>query len=121
MYKRLLLFSFLFMHIVAWSQIPYVDSKDVLEKGRAFYDKGAYKESIAEYSKINESDTNYSVALYEQVLSLVADSSYDTAIVLAKYGLCLRTSDKRQLQLILGAAYDYSGHRRVVLLLYTSR
>ncbi len=102
------------------AQIPYIDSKVNLENGIEEFGKGNYKKSIELYQQVNESDTNYSLAVYEQVLSLQADSSFEAAKKLALSGLKLRKSNKREFYLALAATYDYLKQSDSSLIIYDS-
>jgi len=104
----------------AQAQINYIDSKKMLAEGIALYDKGEYKKSIERYKQIDESDTNYASAVYEQVVSLQADSSFEAAKLLALSGLNLPKSDKRLFFLALAANYDYLQHPDSALVIYDS-
>jgi uncharacterized protein len=102
------------------AQIPYVNSGEVISAGIKLYDNGEYKKALEQYRQVNESDTNYTLALYEQVLTLNADSSFEAAKQLALEGLKLPKSDRRQLLLALGASYDYLGKSDSALQLFES-
>jgi uncharacterized protein len=102
------------------AQIPYVNSGEVITAGVEFYDKGEYKKALEQYRQVNESDTNYALALYEQVITLNADSSFEAAGNLALDALKLPDCDKRRLLLALAASYDYRGKSDSALLVYDS-
>jgi len=120
MYKTLILIIATFLFSEAQAQIPYIDSKEQLQKGIEFYDKGDYKKSIEQYRQINECDTNYLLAVYETVLSLEADSSFKEAKLLALDGLKMPKSDKRQFLLALAGAFDYMQQTDSALVIYDS-
>ena len=104
----------------AQSQIAFFDSREVLLKGYDFYKNGDYKKATEQYALIHECDTNYAIAVYEEVLSLTADSSFQKAKELAKMGLKLQKADKRSMQLALAAAYDYLKQSDSSLAIYDS-
>src|SRR6185437_5783362 len=81
------------------SQIPYVDSKELLTKGIEFYDKGEYKKSVEQYRQIHECDTNYALSRYEMGLSLTADTAYEEAKAVILDALKLHYGNKRGLLL----------------------
>ncbi len=103
-----LLFS---LHSGAQTQIPFVNSGEVLQEGIAQYDKGEYKAALKLYQQVPEGDTNYRLALSEQVLAYLADSDYARVIEMATEAL-QEPGDgyRRQFTLLLGHAYDYTGH-----------
>jgi uncharacterized protein len=102
------------------AQVAYIDSKEVLEKGISQYDSGNYKKALAIFNTINPCDTNYAIAVYEKVLCLSADSSYDQAMALAKSGLKLHGADKRDFYLAQGAIYDFLKQSDSAIALYES-
>ena len=66
---------------------PLIDSKEVIAKGIALHDDGKYKEAIAEYIKVPQSDTGYADVLHELILSYYKDSNFVEAERLANIGL----------------------------------
>gem|GEM_PF-717090 len=102
----------------ATAQVAYIDSKEVIEKGISQYDSGNYKQAIAILSTVNPCDTNYAIAVYEQVLAYSADSNYTQAMALAKSGIHLRGADKRDFYLAQGAIYDFLKQSDSALALY---
>ena len=120
MHKYIFLAASLLLTLQAQAQIPYIDSKEVLTKGVEFYQNGDYKKSIEQYRQVHECDTNYASAVYEQVLSSIADSAYETAKELAYAGLNLPDCDKRGFLLNLGAIYDYLGKTDSSMMIYDS-
>ena len=119
MFKYLFII-YLLINTTANAQIPYINSGELLTKGVELYEKGDYKQSIEQYRQINECDTNYPSAVYELVLSLTADSSFELAKSTAISALYLPGSDKHKLLLSLAAAYDYLGKSDSALLIYDS-
>jgi antitoxin component YwqK of YwqJK toxin-antitoxin module len=101
-----------------FAQIPYVDSKDLLQKGVELHDKGEYKKAVELYRQVHECDTNYARAVYEQVLSLQADSAFEASKKLALEALRLRGSNKRELLLTVAANYDYLNKQDSALVIY---
>ena len=106
--------------VIAKAQIPYIDSREVILKGEAQYDSGNYKKAMEYYRQVNECDTNYSVAVYDIINSLIADSSYELAGRYAMLGTKLSGADKRSFLLQLGSAYDYNNKPDSALFIYNS-
>jgi antitoxin component YwqK of YwqJK toxin-antitoxin module len=69
---------------------------------------------------VHECDTNYSIAVYEEILALQADSVYEEAKSLALAGLRLPNSNKREFLLALANTYDYLKKRDSALFIYDS-
>jgi len=87
-----------------------VASGTLIERGIAKHDDGNYKAALKLYRQVPEGDTNYYLAVYEQVLSLVADSSYAEARNLAFEALRWPAQSYRHdLLLQAGHALDYMG------------
>ncbi|MCX6232571.1 MAG: tetratricopeptide repeat protein [Bacteroidetes bacterium] len=88
--------------------IKIINSKDLIKKGSDLYDDDKFDEAYDIYKLIPKNDTNYSISLYEQCLTLVGAKKYDEAIALAsntlKYNYLI--NDKTQLYSILGNALD---------------
>jgi len=118
MRKTLMCMLCLLLATAAKAQTPLLDSKVLLDSGIALHERGEYKKAIAKYRQINESDTNYHLALYEEALSLIADSSFEEAKGLVNAGLNLRRTNKRELMLELASIYDYTGKQDSAFRLY---
>ena len=103
--------------IYSQEQIPYVNSGELIQKGEDLYSKGEYKKALECYAQIHECDTNYAVAVYDEINSYIADSAYKTAIQLAILGTKI-SSDKRSFLLLLGSAYDYDKKPDSALMIY---
>ncbi len=58
---------------------PLIDSKAVIVKGDELHAAGKYKEAIAEFSKVPQSDTAYSDVLHDIILCYYNDSNYVAA------------------------------------------
>ncbi len=104
----------------AKAQIPYIDSKEVLKQGYEQHKDRNYKKALEYYRQINEADTNYAAAVYEQVLTLQADSSFNDAKTLALFGLRLPRANQRDFLLALAASFDYLGQPDSSLIIYDS-
>ena len=102
----------------AVAQIPYYDSREVILKGVAMYDTGNYKGALEQYRLVNECDTNYSIALYEAINALIADSSYREAKKEAQFAVTLNNGKKRDFALQLGNACDYLEETDSALAIY---
>lgn len=102
------------------AQIPYIDSREVLLRGISLYDSGEYKKALEQFRMVHECDTNYTTAVYEQVLALVADSSFEKGKQLALAGLQLPGANKREFMLALAGAYDYLLQTDTALALFDS-
>ena len=120
MYRYAILSIYILICFDVSAQIPYVDSKEKLKSGLEFYKNGEYKKSVEEYRQVHECDTNYASAVYEQVLSLTADSSFEAAKELAFSGLNLPQADKRDFLLSIAAIYDYIQKQDSALIVYDS-
>jgi len=104
-------------HSAVYAQLA--DSKKYLETGIERYDKGRYKDAITEFLKVPEGDTNYSLARYEAALAYLADSSYEKAIETIKDAQALHNCENwRELELLLGHAYDYMGKPDSAIAIY---
>lgn len=120
MYRHLILAITILLSLNSEGQIPYIDSKDLLTRGVELYQQGDYKKSIDLYTQVNECDTNYATAVYEEVLSLEADSSFEAAKKLGWSGLKLQNIDRRKMFLAIAAAYDYLQNPDSALVIYDS-
>ncbi len=85
------------------------DSKELIDKGIALYDKGDYEAALKAFRQVPEGDSNYAIAHYEIALTLLADSSFAVCRQYCREGLKLRDSDPRSLLLLLGHAYSMDG------------
>ena len=105
----------------AQQEIKYIKSGEVIEKGIKEHDKEEYKKAIALYQQVAEGDTNYAIALNEQIISYLADSAFDDARRVAIQALATENNSfRRQLLLYLGHAYDYMGKTDSALRCYDS-
>ena len=113
--------AFLFCSGIAGAQqIPYYNSAELIEKGAAEHDKGNYAQALAWYRKVPEGDTNYLWSVYEQSLTLIADTNYKESLALSQKALKEGYSDKRQLLLNIANATDELGNEQEALKLYDS-
>ncbi len=119
-YKFFLILAVVLVTGNAYAQIPYIDSKELLTKGYEQHKDGHYKKALEYYRQVSEADTNYASAVYEQVLSLQADSSFNDAKILARCGLRLPRANKRDFLLALAATFDYLGQPDSSLIIYDS-
>jgi len=117
----LLSVSFFATYLQAQQPLKLVNSGEVIQEGIKLHDKGAYKKAIELYRQVPEGDTNYNVALNEQLVSLLADSSFGEAKRIALKALARPAiSYRRDFMLYLGHAYDYMGQRDSAMLCYDS-
>lgn len=115
--------SILYTHSQAQNnntEIPYINSSDLIRNGIKAHDNGEYKKAISFYNQIPEGDTNYKWSLYENALSNLSDSNYDKSIELSKKAMLLKYQERRQLLLNLGTALDESGKTSEAVRLYDS-
>src|SRR4051812_6860540 len=86
-----MLFVIAVSHVQAQRELknPLLDSKQVIQKGVELNDAGKYKEAVAEFLKVPPSDTGYSSALHEIILSYYNDSNYTAAERYGKIALDL--------------------------------
>ena len=96
------------------------DSKELIDKGIALYDKGEYEAALNAFRQVPEGDSNYAIAHYEIALTLLADSSFALCRKYCREGLKLRDSDPRGLLLLLGHAYSMDGLSDSARLVYES-
>ena len=89
--------------------IEWVISSEVIKKGVAYHDDEEYDKAIAQYSKINQSDSLYAIALYEKALSCQAGEKYEDAIKYAWEGISLKSAQDHEFYQILGNSLDLSG------------
>lgn len=80
---------FIFNNCYSQSNNPLLNSGEILQNGSKLHDDMKYKEAIAEYQKIDRSDTNYVNALYELSFSCYSDSQFEKSIEYAKLGMKL--------------------------------
>ena len=78
-----------FFYSEAQTNNPLINSGEIIEKGTKLHDDKKYKEAIAEFQKVDRSDTNYINALYELSYSCYADSQFTKSIEYAKLGMNL--------------------------------
>ena len=119
--RRILLFSFALLFIFslkATGQTTLEDSHEVLLKGVGMYEKEEYKRAIDIFRTIHECDTNYAVATYETILSLIADSQFVAAKQLAASAVGLRYGNKRDAMITLAGCYDRLKLRDSALMIY---
>ena len=102
----------------SFSQIPYVDSREVILKGIDMFDKDEHKVALDLFRQVHECDTNYALALYEIINTLLTDSAYAEAKKIALGAVKLKTDRLRDLQLELGHAYDYTNQADSALTIY---
>jgi uncharacterized protein len=108
------------VHAQKDQQIPYVNGAELIDKGIKAHDEGKYKQALSYYEQIPEGDTNYLTALYESSLSNISDSNFSKAIDIAQKAIALRSKDKRQLLLNIGASLDYMGKSNEAMKMYDS-
>src|SRR4051812_9608171 len=66
---------------------PLINSGEVIKTGTQLHDEKKYKEAIAEYIKVDRSDTNYLNAVYELSYSYYSDSQFVKSIEFAELGM----------------------------------
>ena len=125
-HMRLLAFAVLSFIVINHSraqtstQIPFINSSELIEKGIKENDQGNFKKALSYYDQVPEGDSNYVFSLYEKSLSHLNDSSYDKCIEFAKKAIALKSPEKRMLLLNMAAAFDYKGKPEEALKLYDS-
>lgn len=108
----------LFFSIPSFAQYELQDSHEVIQKGVDMYDKEEYKRAIELYRQVHECDTNYALAVYEEVLALIADSQFLEAKKLAAASVGMRYGYKRDALLQLASCYDFLQKQDSALMLY---
>lgn len=101
-------------------QIPFYNSGELIKQGMEEYENGNYKKAREYYEKVPEGDTNYLLSLYERSLAHLQDSGYDKSIALSEKALKGGYTDRRQLLLNIGTAYDELGKHAEALRFYDS-
>jgi antitoxin component YwqK of YwqJK toxin-antitoxin module/thioredoxin-like negative regulator of GroEL len=104
----------------ARAQSELQDSREIIKKGIDLYDKEEYGRAIKTYQEVHECDTNYALAVYEEVLALIADSQFVAAKQLAASSVGLRYGYRHDAWLELGNCYDYLGLTDSALMIYDS-
>jgi antitoxin component YwqK of YwqJK toxin-antitoxin module len=100
---------------------PSPDSRTVLLKGVALYEKGEYKEAANVFGSIHRNDTSYLLSLYEKALALQQDSSFDDALQTINLALAEQHTGSIHDYLILKAnIIDDMGKSEEALRLYDS-
>lgn len=113
--------SFSTSFLQAQQPLKLINSGALIKEGVELHDKGEYKKAIALYRQVPEGDTNYMVALNEEILSCLSDSSFKDAKQLAQKALARpATLHRRDFMLYLGHAYDYLGQKDSALACYDS-
>ena len=98
-----------------------VNSGELLKKAVKLHDENKFKEAVALFRQIPRNDTNYVLALYEQALSLQADSNYPAALQAVRLGLETGDEDQELLLLTLRASIvDDTGNTAGAVALYDS-
>ncbi|HZB13259.1 MAG TPA: tetratricopeptide repeat protein [Chryseolinea sp.] len=71
-----------------FSQNPgFINASEIITKGKALYDSGKYKESIALYLTVPKRDTGYVNILSELAVSYIANEEFDKALGACEEGL----------------------------------
>lgn len=85
-----------------------INSGEVIKKAVALSDSGQYKAAIDLFNKVNRSDTNYVLAVYEKANTCYADSQFNKALDLSREGLSLKSDKNYQPELynVLGNSLD---------------
>ena len=113
------LLSLSFTVVLAQDKSLLVNSGKVIEEGSKYHDDGKYDKAIYKYKQVSESDTNYTLALYEMTITYFAQENYTSAIETATKGLALPSSLRASLIQQLGNAY--SGNKQLDKALETYR
>lgn len=89
---------------------PCFSALEALQEGIRLHDEGQYDAAVAKYREVQQGDTLYILALYEEGLSLIENKQYTEAI--APLERCLQEPfDDRVMALInLGIAHDHAGN-----------
>jgi antitoxin component YwqK of YwqJK toxin-antitoxin module len=96
-----LIFSF-----TALAQKP-LNSGELISKASGLHRQNKYKEAIQLYRQVPRNDTNYVLSLYQTVLSLTADSSYQEALEVCNKALKLDADEyEPDLMLMKGSILD---------------
>lgn len=83
----IVLFFSLFTLSGSAQKIPLIHSGDVIEKGKALYDSGAFAAAVKEFYKVPERDTNYVLMLTEAALAQLGAKQYDDVLALCEKGV----------------------------------
>jgi antitoxin component YwqK of YwqJK toxin-antitoxin module/tetratricopeptide (TPR) repeat protein len=71
-----------------FSQVPtFINTAEVVNRGKELYDSGKYKESIVQYLTVPKRDTGYVYMLSELALSYIANEEFDKALSSCEEGL----------------------------------
>ncbi len=119
MRRILLLFATLtILSFTAKSQTKFEDSHEVLLKGVDMLSKEEYKRAIEIFRTVHECDTNYALATYETILSLIADSQFLAAKNLAATAVGMRYGNRRDAMITLAGCYDRLKIRDSAIMIY---
>lgn len=118
----LLLCSFAASPIYAQRELsnPLINSKEFLSKGMALHEEGKYKDAIAVYLQVPQSDTNYATVLHELILSYYIDSNFAQAEKYANLGLSFFPHEKLKWYGFLANIYDDTDRNELALGMYDS-
>jgi antitoxin component YwqK of YwqJK toxin-antitoxin module/Flp pilus assembly protein TadD len=108
--------------LLAQENNPLINSGEVISAGSKLHDEGKYKEALREYQKVNASDTNYVLALYEMSVTCSADSQFTQGLRYCEEALA-RTEDRERLPDLLSQKsilLDYIGQSDKALQLLDS-
>ncbi|MEP7107963.1 MAG: tetratricopeptide repeat protein [Ferruginibacter sp.] len=118
LFISLLSIAFLSLHAQRELLNPLLDSKLVIAKGVALHDAGKFKEAIAEYLKVPQSDTGYSAVLHELMLSYYNDSNFVEAERYGNLALELFPHKNAQWYGFLADVYDDTNRSELALKAY---
>lgn len=99
---------------------PLIDSRAIIKNGVALHQEKKYKAAVAEYLKIPASDTNYTSALHELILSYYTDSNYVEAEKYSHIGLTMFPQESAKWYGFLANIYDDTKRSDLALNTYDS-
>ena len=99
---------------------PLENSKEVIAKGGALHNEGKYKDAITEYLKVPASDTGYSDALHDLILSYYNDSNYTAAEKYVRVAQALYPERNPDWYGFLADIYDDTKRAEMALPMYDS-
>jgi len=114
-----LFFAVPFKNANGQKNVQLLNSIEVLNKGLALYDSGAYEKAAALFEQISRNDTNYVLALFEDALSRESNSEDSLAIVLCNKGLEIPSEYEPDFYKLKGAALtDWKKYDQAIDLLH---
>lgn len=93
-------------------------SSDWIQSGIEKHDEGEFAAAVEEYQKVHPNDSLYSLARYEEGLSLLSLEKYEESIEAFQEVLNLDGGDEVQSLINIGSAFDYLENRDSALHYY---